>query len=295
MTPSRKRAALVLAALLLLAGRAPATAQTRSFLWKASKGSGVVYLLGSVHLLSKDFYPLNPALEAAYKDSGLLVEEVDMGEMLGTTGASLQMLARGMLPAGQTLDKVITAPTLALVGKKAADLGIPMAPLQLLKPWMAAVTLEAMEWQKAGFEAELGLDLHFYNSAKTDNKPVQGLETVDYQLSIFDDMTLEQQDHMLSETLKELDTEQANLLTMASAWKSGDMTEMERIVLPDMKNDPLMYQRLLVARNNNWLPKIEALFLRPQPSLVVVGAAHLIGPDGLLASLKARGYAIEQQ
>ena len=82
---------------------------------------------------------------------------------------------------------------------------------------------------------------------------------------------------------------------MASAWKSGDMPAMERIVLPDMKNDPLMYQRLLVARNSNWMPKIESLFLRPQPSLVVVGAAHLIGPDGLLASLRARGYTIEQQ
>ena len=292
---TKKRAALVLATLLLLAARPPASAQTRSFLWKASKGSGVVYLLGSVHLLSKDFYPLNPALEAAYKNSGLLVEEVDMGEMLGSPGASLQMLSRGMLPAGQSLDKVISAPTLALVTKKAADLSIPMAPLQLLKPWMAAVTLEAMEWQKAGFEADLGLDLHFYNDARNDNKPVQGLETVDYQLSIFDGMTLEQQDHMLSETLKELDTEQANLMTMATAWKSGDIGAMERIVLPDMTNDPLMYQRLLVARNNNWLPKIESLFLRPQPSLVVVGAAHLIGPDGLLESLKARGYTIEQQ
>ncbi|HEX4346566.1 MAG TPA: TraB/GumN family protein, partial [Vicinamibacterales bacterium] len=77
--------------------------------------------------------------------------------------------------------------------------------------------------------------------------------------------------------------------------KSGDMPAMERIVLPDMTNDPVMYQRLLVARNSNWLPKIEALFLRPRPSLVVVGAAHLIGPDGLLQSLKTRGYTIEQQ
>ncbi|HEX4347142.1 MAG TPA: TraB/GumN family protein, partial [Vicinamibacterales bacterium] len=179
--------ALAAAALLVLLAGAPARAQTHSFLWKASKGPSVVYLLGSVHLLSKDFYPLNPALEAAYANSALLVEEVDMGEMLNDTAASMKMLSRGMLPAGQSLEKVISAPTRALVTKTAGDLGVPMAPLALMKPWMAAMTLEAMEWQKAGFEADLGLDLHFYNDAKTDNKPVQGLETVDYQLSIFDD------------------------------------------------------------------------------------------------------------
>ena len=55
-----------------------------------------------------------------------------------------------------------------------------------------------------------------------------------------------------------------------------------------------MYQRLLVDRNKNWLPKIEALFARQGRTFVVVGAAHLVGADGLLAMLKARGYSIEQ-
>jgi uncharacterized protein len=282
------------AALLLAIATAPGTAQTHSFGWKATKGAGVVYLVGSVHLLSKDFYPLSPALESAYKDSSLLVEEVDMGEML-SADAQMRLLSRGMLPAGQSLDKVVSAPTHAAVTKKLSELGVPIAPLELLKPWMAALTLDALEWQKAGFDPDLGLDKHFYDSARTDSKPVQGLETLQYQLSIFDDMTMDQQDHMLSETLKELDTEQASVLTMANAWKAGDMAEMERIVLPDLRGDPMMYQRLLVARNTAWLPKIEALFARPQPSLVVVGAAHLIGPDGLLQMLRAKGYSVVQQ
>ena len=99
---------------------------------------------------------------------------------------------------------------------------------------------------------------------------------------------------MLAETLKELATEAASVNKLGDAWKSGDLAAVETIALADLKSDPLMYQRLLVERNNNWMPKIEALFARRGRALVVVGAAHLVGPDGLLAKLRAKGYTIEQ-
>jgi uncharacterized protein YbaP (TraB family) len=290
----RQRRAIGLLLVLLIAASSSASAQTHSFVWKATKGSGVVYLVGSVHVLSKDYYPLAPALDTAYKDSTLLVEEVDMGEMT-SPDAQMQLLSHGMLPAGQRLDQVVTPETRLLVNKAVEDTGVPSVALQLMKPWMAALTLDALEWQKAGFDPDLGLDKHFYDIAMKDRKPVQGLETLSYQMSIFDDMTLEQQDHLLSETLKELHTEQAMLNEAARAWKQGDAATLERITLEDLKSDPLMYQRLLLDRNRAWLPKIEALFTRPRPTLVIVGAAHVVGPDGLLQMLKAAGYSIEQQ
>src|SRR5690348_2711097 len=76
----------------------PAHAQSHSFVWRATKGQGVVYLVGSIHVLTRDYHPLAPALDTAYRDSALLVEEVDMGEMLGPD-AQMQLLARGMLPS----------------------------------------------------------------------------------------------------------------------------------------------------------------------------------------------------
>jgi uncharacterized protein len=79
------------------------------------------------------------------------------------------------------------------------------------------------------------------------------------------------------------------------SWRAGDAPAIERIVLKDLRHEPELYQRLLVERNRNWLPQLEALFARKGPALVVVGAAHLVGPDGLVAMLKAKGYAIEQQ
>jgi uncharacterized protein YbaP (TraB family) len=159
---------------------------------------------------------------------------------------------------------------------------------------MLSLTLLGMEWQKAGFEAELGLDRHFYDRARADNKPVQGLETVAFQISRFDEMTMEEQDRLLVETLKELETQKSAVTQLADAWKAGDAPAIEKIVLQDLKSDARLYQRMLVDRNRDWLPKLEALTARGRRAFVVVGAAHLVGPDGLLEMLKAKGYTIEQ-
>jgi uncharacterized protein len=289
--PSRAlfvRIAVIVA--LLAAARA---ADAKTFTWKATGKGGTIYLMGSIHVMTASVYPLNPALEAAFKDSDLLVEEVDLAEMLDPM-AQMAVLTRGMLPSNQSLDTVLSPATLALVRKVTGEMGAAGGPLMRFKPWMLAITLQGMELAKSGFDPALGLDQHFYDQAKQTGRAVQGLETVEFQISRFDEMTLEQQDRLLAETLNELATETAIATKLADAWQRGDVPAIERMVLADLKSDPALYQRLLVERNRNWMPKIEALFARPGRALVVVGAAHLIGPDGLLAMLKAKGYTVEQ-
>jgi uncharacterized protein YbaP (TraB family) len=289
-----RRVAGVVAVIVALLPLAALDAQpARNFIWKVSGPAGSLYLVGSVHLLTKDYYPLNPALDTAFKDSDLLVEEADLGE-LEAPASQIKLLTRGLLPGNQSLDMVVSAATYALVTKRVGDLGLPIEPLKRFKPWMLALTLVELEWQKAGFEARLGLDRHFYDRAKVDGKIVQGLETVDYQLSLFDKMTKEEQDRMLAESLKDLDKERASVLKLTDAWKAGNAAAVERIVLDDVKGDPVMYDRLLVNRNRDWFPKLDALLIRNGRAFVVVGAAHLVGPDGLLAMFKAKGYKVEQ-
>jgi uncharacterized protein len=269
-------------------------AATPSFVWKATaKQGGTIYLAGSVHLLSAGYYPLSPAFDSAFKASDLLVEEVDMGDMLAPESQML-MLTRGMLPAGQSLEKIVSAKTYRLVSAKIEALGLPKGPLNQFKPWALALTLQLLEFQKAGFNADLGLDKHFYDMAVAAGKPVQGLETVAFQISRFDEMSIELQDRFLAETLEQTETTKAVVTKLADAWKSGDAVAVEAIVLADLKGEPEIYQRLLVDRNRTWLPKIEALFSRPKPAFVVVGAAHLVGADGLLHMLRSKGYIIEQ-
>jgi uncharacterized protein YbaP (TraB family) len=290
----RPRSALAVAAAMAAVAVATSAAQPRTFMWKATRQQGAVYLVGSVHMLTKDFYPLAAPIEAGFKDSDLLVEEVDLAEMLAPD-QQFSLLARGMLPPGQTLDKVVSPATMALVNARVGSLGMPASALQQFKPWFLAMTLMAVEWEKAGFDAALGLDKHFYDRAHGEGKAVQGLETTEYQISRFDGMAMTQQDRFLAESLKDLDAEKASVQKIADAWKAGDLPTLERLVLQDVKDDPFMYQRLLVERNRNWLPKIEALFARPGRAFIVVGAAHLVGPDGLIAMLKAKGARVDQQ
>jgi len=290
---TNRRRSIQLAAIVAVVACLQVEAAAKSFIWKATGRQGVVYLVGSVHLLTASYYPLDPVFEDHFKSADLLVEELDMGEMLAPT-SQMAMLNRGLMPVGQTLDKVVSAETLQAVEKKLAELGMPAPPMKQFKPWMLALTLQALQWQKAGFDADLGLDKHFYDLAKRDGKQVQGLETLNYQISRFDDMPADLQDRMLAETLKELESTEADFVRMADAWKRGDLAQIESLVLDDLKTEPRIYQRLLVERNQIWLPKIEALFSRPRPTFVVVGAAHLMGADGLLQMLKAKGYTVEQ-
>jgi uncharacterized protein YbaP (TraB family) len=270
------------------------TAHARDFLWKVTgKTGGSVYLVGSVHLLTQDFYPLSAALDRAFKESDLLVEEADFADLMSPS-TQMQMLARSMLPSTTSLESVISPATFALVVKRAKDLGLPIEPLKRFKPWSLALMLSSLEWQKAGFDPEIGIDRHFYDQARTEGKQIQGLETAEFQISRFDDIAFNQQERLLAGTLKDVDTEMANLTTLVQAWKAGDAAAIEQIVLKDVKQDPLMYQRLLVERNRNWMPRLDALLMRPKPAFVVVGAAHLVGPDGLVALLKAKGYRVEQ-
>jgi uncharacterized protein len=290
-SPALRR--FIVAVVVAAAALCDARAATRNFIWKISGKQNAIYLVGSIHMLTKDYYPLNPALDTAFKESDLLVEEADLGEMLGAE-AQMSVLLRGRLPSDQTLEKVVSPETYAQVSKHVTAHGLPIELLKQFKPWMLALMIETFEWQKAGFDPSLGLDKHFYDRAQTDSKTIQGLETADYQISLFDSMTAQQQDRLLSDTLKSIDTEMSSIAKLTEAWKSGDTATIERIVLADLKQDAVMYQRLLVERNQNWLPKLEALFTRSARAFVVVGAAHLVGPDGLLAMLKSKGYTVEQ-
>ncbi|MCC7416090.1 MAG: TraB/GumN family protein [Acidobacteria bacterium] len=291
--PRRLRPACAAAAALLVLLLVPLRAAAANFLWKATGKSGTIYLAGSVHMLNAAYYPLDPAFERAFNDSDLLVEEVDLDQLLAPD-MQLSILMRSRLPEGQTLQSLLSPGTLARLRTFTADLGPAADALNRFKPWMLATIIEGLELQKAGFDPNLGLDKHFFDRARADGKMVKALETAEDQIALFDGLPMEQQDRFLAETLEQLATEKANVTRLADAWRSGDAETVAGIVLSDMKDDEALYQRLLVARNRNWLPQIEALLERPGRAFIVVGAAHLVGPDGLLALLAARGYAVAQ-
>ena len=292
------RRSLILAALLtcaFVAGGAAAQTGKKHFLWKVEgpKG-GVVYLLGSMHVLTPDFYPLAPEIETAFAASATLVEEVDIDEMSDPM-QMMSALGKAMLTDGNTLEKLIAPATFAEVKRRAEKAGLPMMALQRMKPWLAAISLMAPELQAAGFRPELGIDQHFFARAKKSGMKRQALETLAYQLDRFDAMPMTVQEEMLKTTLAELDTQSGNIATLAKAWSDGDAKALEVLMLGAFLDSPEIYERLLVERNRNWLPTVDTCINQNSNCFIVVGAAHLVGPHGLPTLLEKKGYRVTQQ
>jgi uncharacterized protein len=292
--PLRAWRPLVLAVLSALVVTTASSAQGKSFLWKVQSGSRVLYLAGSVHALSADVYPLNPAFERAFQASGVLVEEIDMAQAdLLTLGPML--LTKGMYQDGRTFDKAVSKETLALVAKRLGGGGMGLELMQSMKPWMVMMTLTALQVQQAGLDTSLGLDKYFFDKAAAAKRTIVGLETAESQIDRFDKMPEALQEQLLRSTLEDLDAQSKELAGIVAAWQRGDAASLERTLLTGFKKYPAAYRSLIVERNNNWMPQLEKCLASATPCLAVVGAAHLVGPDGLLALLQRKGYRIEQQ
>ncbi len=297
-TLTRRLVGLVICVAAVAAAGAVAAQTTntsgKSFLWKVQSGTKLVYLAGSVHALSPDVYPLSPAFEKAFSASDTLVEEIDLAEADALTLAPT-ILAKGMYLDGRRFDSVVSKETAALVATRLKDAGLPAEMFQAMKPWMVMLTVAALEAQKAGLDPNLGLDKHFYDRAKAAGKRIIGLETTASQIDRLDTMSESLQEQMLRSSLSEAETARNSLKSIVAAWRRGDSAALEKTLLADFTEYPAAYRSLIVERNNNWLPQIDACLARPTPCMVVVGAAHLVGPDGLLTLLQRKGYKIEQQ
>ena len=269
---------------------------TKGLLWKVQSPTGTspVFMAGSVHALTADVYPLNPAFEHAFDGAGTLVEEIDLGDLDPLSGGAV-MLAKGLFDDGRTFDHAVSKETLDLVAARLNSIGVPVAMISQMKPWMVAMMLMAADTQKAGFDPALGLDKHFYDKATAAGKPVKGLETVEAQVDRLDRMPLALQEQLLRSTIDDIDTGERELKRLVGAWRQGDASALERILLAGFKGYPEAYASLVVERNRNWLGQIDACLMQRSPCFVVVGAAHLVGPDGLVVLLQRKGYRVEQQ
>jgi uncharacterized protein YbaP (TraB family) len=282
-------------AAVLASGVAAAQDARKHFLWKVEgPGASVAYLLGSLHVLTPEFYPLSADINKAFAASRTLVEELDLDEM-NDPAQMMSALSKAMLSDGSTLDQIVAPSTFAEVSSRAGKAGLPMMALQRMKPWLVAITLMGPTLQAAGFKAELGIDKHFFDRAKEAGLKRQALETLAYQLDRFDQLSPRLQEEMLISSMKELDTQVGNVRELAQQWAAGDVKALEASLLASFEGSRELYGRLLVERNHNWVPHVEACLQQDAGCFIVVGAAHLVGPDGLPTLLTKKGYAVTQQ
>ena len=273
-------------------------------LWKASAGERSVYLLGSFHLLKPEDYPLSPDVDAAFADSDAVVFEIPPAE-LQSPELGMKMGQAAMRTDGTPLDSALPEETAAALkawteenAEALQQMQLPPQVLQMFHPWFVSLMVTVTEMGKYGLDPELGLDNHMAGRAAEADKPTSGLETSEQQIALFTGMTPEEQVQFLQSSLESTGEEgRAEIARLHDAWRNGDAQFLWDEMAVEMRNEfPAVYQRINVDRNDAWLPQLEAM-LAPEGSgntLVVVGGLHLVGEDGVVEKLEAKGYEVER-
>jgi hypothetical protein len=267
---------------------------TQSCLWTVDTQSNKVYLLGSLHLLKPDTYPLAAAIEKAYADSRVIIFETDIAA-LQTPGAQAKLLEMGIYPAEQNLFQNLDGDTRQQLEKKMSEIGLPLEQFSRFKPWFVALTLTTLELQRMGYNPNYGIDVYFFNKASADGKEIGFLEPAEFQINLLGKMVEQDQYDFLSQTLNDLEVVNELAGDLVKSWKDGDVDKLHELLSKSFKDYPHLHDRLLIQRNKNWVQQIEGALRKNKNVLFVVGAGHLVGPGSVVDLLKKKGYQVKQQ
>jgi uncharacterized protein YbaP (TraB family) len=285
-----RRCPPLLAVLLLCTAHHAAADADAPFLWQVQGPKATHYLLGSVHLLPQGGDELPAGIEDAYDASEGLVFETDIAA-IEQPQVQIAMLAAARSQRG--LKAEVGDKMYAQLARRAAGMGMPVSACDPFRPWFCAMTLEVFSYRKAGFSGDNGIDKQLYGWARQDGKEIRWLEQPAAHISLFTSMSDALSREFLASAVEEHpgdppdDPEE-----LLRAWQNNDSRAIEVLDLQLKARYPGVYERLLAGRNRNWLPQLKRLLDGGESQMVVVGAAHLMGPDGLIAQLRARGYKV---
>lgn len=287
----------LIAALLLGLAAMPALAEPpKPLLWKVSDADNSVYLLGSFHLLKPSDYPLAASTDAAFDDAEQVVFELSPADL--ESPVLVQTMLRAALRSdGRTLEQSMSPQAWAALTNHGARRGLDVMSWQKFDAWFVSLLVANREMELAGLDPEQGLDKHFAARTVAAGKATRGLETIDQQIGMFDGMTPEQQRQALEDTLEEVADFEATIGEMHRLWRAGDADGLNAITGAEMKREfPSLYNRMNRDRNRAWLPELRKLLdgSHSDDTLVIVGAMHLLGEDGVVEGLRKSGYTVER-
>jgi uncharacterized protein YbaP (TraB family) len=269
------------------------SAHAASPVWAVRGAHNTVYLAGSIHMLPADDAVLPPGFARSYADSARLVMELDLGKF-DPMEAMAWMTDHGALPAGTTLRGVLGEQRYGRVSATATGLGLPMAALDSLAPWVVGIEITDLAYEHEGYDPEQGVEEQLVRRAEKDGKPTAGLETISQELSGLSELSSADQIRMLDQSIDDLKDIKSEMADVTSAWRHGDAARLAALLSSEYSAFPSLYQPLVTDRNRRWLPQVEEMLKARDNSLVVVGALHLVGQGGLLELLRKKGYTITQ-
>lgn len=283
--------ALSLAASPAVAQEAPSpTTDVDPALWVVEDGDSKVYLFGTVHILKPGMGWFDEEVKAAFDRSDRLVLEMVEPD----TATTQQLFAKyGIDQSGKPLTSKMTEDEKVVYAKAMEKVGLPVAAFEPLDPWAAAVTMQVMGLQKGGYDVNSGVETQLTAAAKAANKPILGVETMESQLAIFDNLSQETQVRFLVEGAKAIDELQGNMDKMVDLWAKPDPDGLA-LIMNEGLTDPKLFAALLTNRNAQWASWIHKQLEKPGTTFMAVGAGHLSGTTSVPELLKAYGITAKR-
>ena len=260
-------------------------------LWRVTSGADTLHMLGSVHLLRPDAYPLAPTIQHVIERAEKVAFEVDLDSM---QAAAPMMLGAGMYQSDSTLQHAVSDSTYALLQSAIDTLAVPEARVRKMRPWLASLMVTSAVMQRSGYQMSLGIDQHVYQKARERGAEVVGLETLREQIDILSAASSGDPDAYLRYSLENLSASLDQVARIMEGWKAGDVERIARVMNEGMDEFPAVREHVLVRRNRNWIAPIEDLMQDEKTVLVVVGVGHLVGEESVTQMLRDRGYTVEQ-
>jgi uncharacterized protein YbaP (TraB family) len=283
------RAALALCLLAVLPSGA--LAEDGPAIWEVRGMSGTVRILGSVHFLRDSDYPLPVVVDRVLEQADTVLFELDIDELDPMVG-QLLIMRLGVLDDGRRLSDVMGASDYRKAERLAGEIDVDLQMLAAVKPWYAALNVMTLTMVKLGYDPQLGLDQHLAARASEAGKEIVGLETMEFQLRLFDDLPERLQSDLLLQTLEEAAGIEDQMDRMVSAWREGRSDELSGQLSESFREYPSVYRSLVIDRNRDWVGKILEHADRGGNTLVVVGALHLVGEDSVIDLLRSRGVEV---
>lgn len=266
------------------------SADAAACVWKVTSPTGTtLYLGGSWHALRSSDYPLPGAYNQAFDASERLAFEVSPDDLKHSGGAAAKA---GEYPKGDSLKNHVDPRTYDYLKRFFGLLHVPESKFSRYKPWYISLMLEAPSLH--GLSEELGVESFYEKRARSRNKPITGLETLHEHLDVFAGLSDRGSEALLLITFIPTEKSSPGFSQMMNAWRHGNAEVLTATTRNGFRDFPAMADRLLTARNRNWIPKLQTYLNSGHTYFVIAGAAHMGGDDGVVALLRGRGYRVEQ-
>lgn len=259
-------------------------------LWEIQGTSNQIRLLGSIHFLRPQDFPLPEAITNALMDADVVIMELDLTALNPITVQTI-MLDKAIDPNGRGLEDLLDSRSYRKAQRLAAAVDIDLSTMRQYEPWYAALQITQLRLMQLGFDGSFGVETQILMQAIQHGKDLGGLETLEAQLDSMDSLPMDAQREFLMVTLEEAAAAGEMLDEIIDAWKSGDTAELEDNLLRDLSANAQLYDHLIVQRNRNWTKSIVSFTEDSRNYLIVVGALHLVGDDSVLKMLNDAGFS----